>query len=87
MTTVYGSGKVCPMSNQQCDLKTEGLTLEPGLTEIISKPTEHTYEELSYVWEGWRNASGRVMKDDFKEYVGISNEVAKANGECLNSLS
>ena len=86
MQTVYGTGRVCPMTNQQCNLKEEGLTLEPGLEEIISKPTKHTYEELSYVWEGWRNATGRVMKDDFKEYVGISNEVAEANGKCLTLL-
>ena len=84
MVTVYGSGKVCPMENKKCDLKTEGLGLEPGLEEIISGPTKHSYEELAYAWEGWRNATGRVMIDDFKEYVDISNEVAKANGKLLH---
>ena len=86
MKTVYGTGRVCPMANKQCNLKTEGLSLDPGLKEIIGKPTKHTYEELSYVWEGWRNATGKVMKDDFKEYVGISNEVAEANGKSLSLL-
>ena len=87
MTTVYGAGKVCPMEKQNCDLETEGLTLEPGLEEVISKPTEHTYDELSYVWEGWRNATGRVMRDQFKEYVDISNEVARANGKCFYPIT
>ena len=45
---------------------------------------KHSYEELAYAWEGWRNATGRVMINDFKEYVDISNEVAKANGEYKN---
>lgn len=81
MTSVYGAGKVCPLENRECDLESEGLTLEPGLTEIIGSPTEHTYEELAYVWEGWRNATGRVMKEKFKEYIVIENEVAKANGK------
>ena len=80
MTTVYGAGKVCPVENPSCNLETEGLTLEPGLTEIISKPTEHSYSELAYVWQGWRNATGRVMKDKFKEYIAMSNEAAHANG-------
>ena len=80
MTTVYGAGKVCPLENLSCNLATEGLTLEPDLTEIISKPTEHSYFELAYVWQGWRNATGRVMKDKFKEYIAMSNEAAHANG-------
>ena len=80
MTSVYGAAKVCPFEKQDCDLDTEGLTLEPGLEAIISNPTKHSYEKLSYVWEGWRNATGRVMRDDFKKYITISNEAAQANG-------
>ena len=84
MVTVYGSGKVCPMEKKDCNLESEGLGLEPGLEEIIGSPMKHSYEELAYAWEGWRNATGRVMINDFKEYVDISNEVAKANGEYKN---
>ena len=80
MQSIYGKGKVCPRENKECDSETEGLGLEPGLEKIISAPTKHSYNELAYAWEGWRNATGRVMIDDFKEYVDISNEVAKANG-------
>ena len=73
MTTVYGAGKVCPVENPSCNLETEGLTLEPGLTEIISKPTEHSYSELAYVWQGWRNANARcswlAFSRDATQYV------------------
>ena len=81
MKSVYGKGKVCPMEKKDCNLESEGLGLEPGLEEIIGSPMKHSYEELAYAWEGWRNATGRVMINDFKEYVDISNEVAKANGK------
>ena len=39
------------------------------------------YNELEYVWEGWRNASGRTMRQDYIRYVELSNEAARLNGE------
>ena len=56
MSKIYGTGKVCPLTNRQCNKETEGLDLDPGLTAIISNPTNYSYEELQYVWAGWRNA-------------------------------
>jgi len=43
MTTIYGSAKVCPFDKQNCDLETEGLTLEPGLEDIIGQPDKHSW--------------------------------------------
>jgi len=37
-------------------------------------------DELSYTWEKWRDATGRQMRDNFKTYINIYNEAAKANG-------
>jgi hypothetical protein len=30
MTTIYSAAKICPFAKQQCDLATEGLSLDPG---------------------------------------------------------
>lgn len=38
------------------------------------------YDELLYVWLAWRNATGVKIKEDYKDYVTLSNEAAKANG-------
>ncbi|KAJ8984249.1 hypothetical protein NQ317_007481 [Molorchus minor] len=69
--------KICPYTNQNCDLEKEGLNLEPGIESIMSKSTD--YDELTYVWTAWRNATGAKMKDLYKTYVDLSNEAARAN--------
>lgn len=30
MTNIYSTAKICPFNKQQCDLKKEGLSLDPG---------------------------------------------------------
>ena len=80
MSGIYGSAKVCPFANQKCDVEKEGLGLDPGLESIISRTTNTTWEELIYVWKSWRDASGKKMRDKFIDYIGLTNEVAKANG-------
>ena len=81
MTAIYGAGKICPFDNQNCDLETEGLTLEPGIQDIIDNPSKHSWEELVYVWKEWRDASGKKMRRQFLDYVGLYNEAAVANGK------
>ena len=44
------------------------------------------WDELLWAWEGWRNASGRVMPSTFEEYVGILNDAAQMNGENIGSI-
>ncbi|KAJ8918902.1 hypothetical protein NQ315_016804 [Exocentrus adspersus] len=77
MTGIYGVGKICPYTKQDCDLKKEGLTLEPDIEDLVAKSTD--YDELLYVWKSWRDATGAKMKDLYKTYVTLANEAAKAN--------
>ncbi|KAI4458414.1 angiotensin-converting enzyme [Holotrichia oblita] len=78
MSTIYNTAKVCPYDNQQCDLDTEGLALNPGIEERISASED--IDELLYLWTAWRSASGANMREDFDTYVKLSNEAAVANG-------
>lgn len=78
MQTQYSTAKVCPYKKQNCDLATEGLNLDPGIEAVIT--TSRDYDELLYIWKGWHDASGKLMRADYKEYVELSNEAAKANG-------
>ena len=79
MQGVYGAGKVCPFDNKSCDLNTEGLTLEPGISEVIDNPADHSWEELSYYWKEWRDVSGKQIRQEFASYVELSNKAAVAN--------
>jgi len=78
MTTIYSAAKICPFEKQQCNLTTEGLSLDPGMEEVISK--SRNFDELTYVWKAWRDASGAKMRDDYKVYVQLSNLAAEKNG-------
>ncbi len=39
------------------------------------------WEELLWAWEGWRNASGTKMKDNYTKFVQLQNEAAVLNGK------
>lgn len=41
------------------------------------------YDELLFAWQGWRNASGRELRNSYKRYVELANLAAKSNGKCL----
>lgn len=41
------------------------------------------YDELSYVWKSWRDATGMKMRDLYKTYVDLSNEAAKGNSKYI----
>ncbi|KAK4883480.1 hypothetical protein RN001_006799 [Aquatica leii] len=78
MTNIFSTAKICPYSKQDCDIKTEGLNLEPDIESILAQSRD--YDELVYVWSAWRNATGAKMKDTYKTYVNLSNEAAIING-------
>lgn len=80
MVSTYGAGKICPFTKQDCDLEKEGLTLEPGVEEILADTENRSWEELEYVWEAWRNATGRKFRGKIGRYVELSNKAAEANG-------
>ena len=73
MQGTYGAGKVCPYKNQNCDLSTEGLTLEPGISEVIDNPADYEWDELVYYWKKWRDVSGKKIRVEFGKYIELSN--------------
>ncbi|KAK7872177.1 hypothetical protein R5R35_001739 [Gryllus longicercus] len=77
MTSTYSTAKICPYKKQACALN-EMLSLDPGIEEIISKSRD--YDELTYVWKAWRDASGKLMRENYKKYVQLNNKAAEMNG-------
>ncbi|CAH1773416.1 unnamed protein product [Owenia fusiformis] len=65
-------------SAQLCDDDSTCNNLDPGLTRILAESRD--YDKLLWAWFGWRNVSGRKMRNLYKEFVNISNEAARANG-------
>lgn len=42
------------------------------ISRIMS--SSRNYTKLSMIWKGWRDASGKKMKDKYAEFVKLSNE-------------
>ncbi|GFN78640.1 angiotensin-converting enzyme [Plakobranchus ocellatus] len=70
MDSIYSKAEVCVEEN--C------LQLEPGLTELFR--TSRDCERLSTAWQGWRDQSGRKIKDLYAEYVQLGNEAIQILG-------
>ncbi|KAF2896393.1 hypothetical protein ILUMI_09782 [Ignelater luminosus] len=72
MQAIYSTSKICDFKNpNKCD-----LSLEPEIVEIMTNSRDP--EELKHVWVEWRNKN-KVVKDMYKKYVELSNEVARLN--------
>ncbi|NWW44331.1 ACE enzyme, partial [Pedionomus torquatus] len=71
METTYSVAKVC-RDDKVC------LPLDPDLTDIMA--TSRDYDELLFAWKGWRDASGKKIKNNYKRYVELSNKAAVLNG-------
>ncbi|NXD66074.1 ACE enzyme, partial [Eolophus roseicapillus] len=71
METTYSVAKVC-RENKTCH------PLDPDLTDIMA--TSRDYDELLFAWKGWRDASGKQIKNNYKRYVELSNKAAMLNG-------
>ncbi|XP_063259700.1 angiotensin-converting enzyme [Prinia subflava] len=71
METTYSVAKVC-RENKTCH------PLDPDLTDIMA--TSRDYDELLFAWKGWRDASGKKMRNNYKRYVELSNKAAVLNG-------
>ncbi|KAJ8365026.1 hypothetical protein SKAU_G00138570 [Synaphobranchus kaupii] len=56
--------------------------LDPDLNKIMAESRD--YDELLFAWEGWRNVSGRILRDDYKKYVQLANKAAGLNGHADN---
>ncbi|XP_060075065.1 uncharacterized protein LOC132554771 [Ylistrum balloti] len=74
---LYSTGKVCFKSSNNC------LALEPGLTRLLANSRD--YSELLQAWKGWRDVTGRKMKDKYVKFVNLSNEAIKSLGDFENN--
>lgn len=78
MENIYNVAKICPFNKQDCNLSTEGLTLDPEISEIMS--SSENYDELKWAWDQWRDKSGKLMRGEYKKYVELVNKAAVENG-------
>lgn len=78
MSFVYNTAKVCPFDNQNCNLATEGLSLDPEIEIRLAESTD--FDELHWLWEQWHEKTGKLMRDDYEKYVELMNKAAVANG-------
>ena len=53
-------------------------SLSPQLVNIMA--TSRDYNTLLSAWWGWRNASGRKMRDTYTRFVDLKNKGARENG-------
>lgn len=53
-------------------------SLEPELINIMA--TSRDYDKLLHAWLGWRNVSGREIRQMYKEFIDLKNIGAKENG-------
>lgn len=53
-------------------------SLSPELVDIMANSRK--YDELLNAWWGWRNASGRKMRDTYRRFVELKNKGARENG-------
>ena len=53
-------------------------SLSPGLVRIMAQSRD--YNKLLTTWWGWRNESGRKMRDIYRRYVKLRNKGARENG-------
>lgn len=75
---IYNTAKICPFDKQECNLTTEGLTLDPEISAVMTN--SRNYEELKWAWTQWRDKSGKLMRNEYKKYVELVNKAAKLNG-------
>ena len=56
-----------------------------GLSKILAESRD--YDELLWVWKGWREQSGKKMKGQFTQLVKLLNKAARQNGTYERSQS
>jgi hypothetical protein len=78
MKKIYGTGKICPYKNQNCNVTATGLSLNPDLEDILAEVKD--YDEMAYVWKNWRDATGIKVRPLYYKYIDLSNKAARANG-------
>ena len=82
MTSTYGSAKVCPYNNQNCNLTTEGYTLEPTIEDILAD-TENRYSCADYkkdVEDAFLDSQWLLSSANYENVLGHMS----ANDCCFN---
>ncbi|CAL8085575.1 unnamed protein product [Orchesella dallaii] len=75
ISEIFDNAKICPYNNQTCDLKKPNqLIIGDRFIESID------YEELSYLWTAWRNATGRKLRGIYTKFVNVDRVLAKKVG-------
>ncbi|XP_068118779.1 angiotensin-converting enzyme isoform X1 [Hyperolius riggenbachi] len=74
METIYSKATVC--KDNKC------IPLDPDLTALLAKSRD--YDELLWAWKGWRDSSGKKMREHYKKYVALGNKAAELNGHADN---
>ncbi|XP_071826024.1 angiotensin-converting enzyme-like [Apostichopus japonicus] len=69
----YSTSKVCLETTGEC------LNIDPGLENFMK--TNRDYFELYKVWSDWRDVAAAPARNDYREYVQLSNLVAEANDQ------
>ncbi|XP_077986222.1 angiotensin-converting enzyme 2-like [Glandiceps talaboti] len=73
MSLTYALGEVCfPWDDNKCYLQ------DPELTSIMANSVNYT--ERLWVWQHWRDDSGRKMRNQYVDYVTYKNKAADLNG-------
>lgn len=52
MSGIYNSARICPYNNRECNLVTQGMSLDPEIEERLSTlaSTGGSYDEMQYLW-------------------------------------
>ena len=78
MVTKYSTTKVRSMDGL------EDFELDPDIDEVMShaaaNPSQESYDEQKYYWTMWHTKVGQATRDEFAEFVDVSNEAANKNG-------
>ncbi len=72
MTGIYAKATVCRPNTNTC------YNLEPGITKILAESRD--YNELSWVWTEWYNATGVKMKSLYVQLIDLVNQGAIKKG-------
>lgn len=49
------------------------------LNKIMAESRD--YDRLLFAWQGWRNVSGRKLRQSYERYVELANIAARSNGK------
>ena len=70
MQTIYSSAKIC--IKNECN-----LPMNPNISHFMAESRE--WDSLESVWSDWRSTTGDKMRDYYKDFLKLADDVAKQN--------